>query len=340
VPSDTAPPTNRQYAAGTMVAVVEGDGATLQHVLATTPPAARRGLSRAAFIKHDAAQARTVWALRHRRRFALVASGDVLASAERYDLAGSVDGQLVTICGIAAVPNGEADDGGAASVAALETALLEQATRSGVDLALLFRTSSSSPPAADGFEVLPMTEVELTVAEPARRGAPMVLVRGGENRDLDAIAAMGRVRASQYRFHLDRDVDLIAHGITRTRLLAGLAPPGVRRLEFVVAEEGITAAAYLVMSVVDGGWTIEECGDRDVTGARVGALLQALIAREPAESRPTIRGWLPPGFVPPQITIAAAPAAHPSVLARALSSRGQGLPWPASDVLYWLNDVY
>jgi len=95
-----------------------------------------------------------------------------------------------------------------------------------------------------------------------------------------------------------------------------------------------------VMSVVDGGWTIEEFGDRDVTGARVGALLQALIAREPSESRPTIRGWLPPGFVPPQITIAAAPAAHPSVLARALSSRGQGLPWPASDVLYWLNDVY
>jgi hypothetical protein len=320
--------------------VVLADGATLQRVVAMTPPAARRGLSRAAFITYDAAQARTEWALRHRHRFALVASGDVLASAERYDLTGSLDGQLLTICGIAAVPHGEGADGDSASVVALVTQLLDEATGSGVDLALLFRTSDASPLAADGFEALPTTPVELTVAESARHGAPMVLVRGGEHRDLDAIAAMGRARANRYGFHLDRDTEHIKHAITRTRLLAGLAPPGGRRLEFVIAEEGITAAAYLVMSIVDGVWTIEECGDRDVTGARVGALLQALIAREPAESRPVIRGWLPPGFLPPQITIAATPAAVPSVLARALSSRVQGLQWSASDVLYWLNDVY
>ena len=141
-------------------------------------------------------------------------------------------------------------------------------------------------------------------------------------------------------FHLDRDSNLIGHAITRRRLLAGLAPPGVRRLEFVIAEEGITAAAYLVMSIVDGAWTIEECGDRDVAGARVGALLQASIAREPAESRPLIRGWLPPGFLPPQVTVSAAPAAPPLVLARALSSRVHGVQWSPSDVLYWLNDVY
>ena len=323
-----------------MAAVVEADGATLQRVVATTPQAARRGLSRAAFIKYDAAQARTAWARGHRRRFALVASGDVLASAERYDLTGSLDGQLVTICGIAAVPNRDAEDGDPDPVVALVEQLLEEATRSGVDLALLFCPSSSAALAAGGFEVLPTMSVELTVTESAGHGAPMVLVRGGENRDLDAIAAMGRVRASQYRFHLDRDVDLIAHAITRTRLLAGLAPPGVRRLEFVIAEEGITAAAYLVMSIVDGVWTIEECGDRDVTGARVGALLQALIAREPAESRPVIRGWLPPGLLPPQITIAATPAAQPSLLARALSPRILGFRWSAADVLYWLNDVY
>lgn len=322
-----------------MAAVVTADGATLERVIATTPPAACRGLDRAAFAKYDAAQARTVWALRRRRRCALVASGDVLASAALYDLTGTVDRQPVTICGIAAVSNRSADDGGGGSVGALVEQLVDEATLSGVDLALLFRTSHASV-AADGFEVLPTTEVELTVAESDRHGAPMVLVRGGETRDLDAIAAMGRIRANPYRFHVDRDVDLIAHAITRTRLLAGLAPPGVRRLEFVIAEEGITAAAYLVMSVVDGVWTIEECGDRDVTGARVGALLQALIAREPAESRPVIRGWLPPGFVPPQLTVAAAPAAPPLIFARALSSRVQGLPWSTSDVLYWLNDVY
>jgi hypothetical protein len=42
------------------------------------------------------------------------------------------------------------------------------------------------------------------------------------------------------------------------------------------------------------------------SGARLGAMLQALIAREPAERRPIINGWLPPGFIPPQITILSA----------------------------------
>jgi hypothetical protein len=168
----------------------------------------------------------------------------------------------------------------------------------------------------------------------------MVLVRGGDKRDLEAIAAMGRARATGVRFHLERDADFIAHAITRTRLLAGLSPPGVRRLEFVIAEEGITAAAYLVMTIADDVWTIEECGDRDVTGARIGALLQALLAREPAESRPVIRGWLPPGLVAPQITVAAATAPSPILLVRALSSRVQGWRWSPADVLYWLNDVF
>jgi hypothetical protein len=43
-------------------------------------------------------------------------------------------------------------------------------------------------------------------------------------------------------------------------------------------------------------------GDRDPSGARVGAILQALIAREPVQHRPTIRAWLPHGFVAPQVT--------------------------------------
>jgi hypothetical protein len=115
--------------------------------------------------------------------------------------------------------------------------------------------------------------------------------------------------ASPFRFHLDRNA-------------------------------GITPAAYIVISIVGGTSVIEECGDRDVTGVRVGALLQALIAREPAESRPHIRGWLPPGFQPPQINITATPATPPFLLARALSSRLQGLHWSAGDVLYRLNDVF
>jgi hypothetical protein len=323
-----------------MPAVVPVDGAILERVLAASPPAAHPGLDLAAYRRYDAARASTVWGGRHRRRFALVSNGDVLASAERYELAGSLDGQPITICGIAAVATGDTADDAPESVLTLVEHLVDDAARAGIDLALLF--GRSQPPAltAAGFEVVPTTAVEITVTESARHGAPMVLVRGGENRDLDAVAAMGRVRAGRYRFHLDRSVDVIAYAITRTRLLAGLSPPGARRLEFVIAEEGITAAAYLVLSIVDDVWTIEECGDRDDSGARVGALLQALIAREPAESRPAIRGWLPPGFSPPQLVVTAAPSVHPLLLGRPLSSRVRGWPWSGADTLYWLADVY
>jgi hypothetical protein len=55
-------------------------------------------------------------------------------------------------------------------------------------------------------------------------------------------------------------------------------------------EEGITAAAYVVVNVEGRRWTIEECGKRDPSGACVGAILQGLIAREPIERRPVIRG--------------------------------------------------
>ena len=185
-----------------------------------------------------------------------MASGDVLASAERYDLTGSLDGQLVKICGIAATAHRDADDGGAGSVAVLVEQLLEHATRDGADLA----PSSNDERVASWRTASTRCRRRRSNSRSQNRldRAPMLLVRGGENRDLDAIAAMGRVRASLFRFHLDRDADLVTYAITRTRLLAGLAPPGVRRLEFVIAEEGITAAADIVISIVGG------TGDRGV----------------------------------------------------------------------------
>jgi len=323
-----------------MTTVVQADGAILQRILATTPPAACHGLSREAFARFDSAQAKTAWALGHRRRFALIRGDEVLASAERYDLTGTLDRQRVTICGIAAVLDDRADDDGVSYGGVLVEQLLEAAARDGADLALLFRTAASTSPVPDGFVVVPTTDVELTVTESPRHGAPMTLVRGGEDRDLGAIADMGHVRADPFRFHIDRDVDLVKHAITRKRLLAGLGLAGARQLEFVIAEEGITAAAYIAISVAGNTWTIEECGDRDASGARVGAILQALIAREPAESRPVIRGWLPPGFLPPQVTIAAASAAPALLHARALSSRVQGLHLAAADVMYWRSDLF
>jgi hypothetical protein len=209
----------------------------------------------------------------------------------------------------------------------------------GADLALFFRPDAGARPLPSGFAAVPVNEVRITVAEPRRYGAPMILVRGGEDRDLAAIEAMGRSRAATFRFHIDRGVDFIKHTITRKRLLAGLGETGIRQVEFVIAEEGITAAAYLVMSVADGFWTIEACGDRDATGARLGALLQALIAREPAESRPQISGWLPPGFVPPQVTVVPAADAPPRLFMRRLSARVREFNPTAADVLYWRSDL-
>jgi hypothetical protein len=323
-----------------MMTLVQADGRLLQRIVATTPLIAHHGLSRDAFAKYDAAQAKTAWALRHRRRFALTQADELLASAERYDLTGRLDRQLVTICGIAAVLKHGADDNRSSYTALLVERLLEAAARDGADLALLFQAAGPTSPVPDGFAVVPTTDVELTVTESTRYGAPMTLVRGGEDRDLQAIATMGHARADSFRFHLNRDVDLIKHALTRRRLLAGLGLAGARQLEFVIAEEGITAAAYIAISVVGDSWTIEECGDRDPSGARVGAILQALIAREPAESRPVIRGWLPPGFLPPQVTIASASPAPPLLLVRALSSRVRGLQLAASDVVYWRNDLF
>lgn len=323
-----------------MPTVVPVEGAILRRLEASGWSLSYHGLSREAMVKLDAAQAKTAWALRHRRRFALVDGDDVLASAERYDLTGVLDQQPVRICGVGGLVSSSEQDDAQPHAGALVEQLLEGAMRDGADLALVFRRANAASPRPDGFEVVPTIEVGLTVAESSRHGAPMTLVRGGEDRDLAAIAAMGQVRARPFRFHIDRDVDLVKYAVTRRRLLAGLGSAGVRQLEFVIAEEGITAAAYVVISVIGGTWTIEECGDRDASGARVGALLQALIARERVESRPLIRAWLPPRFKPPQVAIASASPSAEVLLARVLSSRVPKLNLSSADVLYWHNDVF
>ena len=100
-----------------------------------------------------------------------------------------------------------------------------------------------------------------------------------------------------------------------------------------------TAAAYVVISIVGRTWTVEECGDRDVSGARVGALLQALIAREPTEARPVVRAWLPSGFVPPQVTILSARRSADVMMVRRLDRTSGWIPLSSEEVLYWRSDI-
>ena len=324
--------------AGAPVAVVPVEGVLLDRILDEEYANGNRGLSRTAYGRLDAAQMKTAWGSSHLRRFALTSGDTVLASAKQYQLTGALDHRPVRICGIGSV-FAHIAHGGGRDAGVLVERLLHDAAQGGADIAVLLCDMDSTWCDRVGFERLVMTDVELGIAQSPRHGAPMTLVRGGEERDLAAIAAMGEIRAAPFRFHLDRDVDFVRHAITKKRLLAGLGSAGARQLHFFIAEEGITAAAYVVVSVEGCRWTIEECGDRDPAGARVGAILQGLIAREPIERRPVIRGWLPPGFVPPQVTILSTQPSAEVVMVRSLGSTATDLRLTADDVLLWHSDI-
>ncbi len=322
-----------------MLTIVPAEAAILDRVLEGQYTLWNRGLTPAAFRRLDSAVRKMDWCQKHERQFALVDGTEVLASAKRYRLAGVVEGRSVRVCGLGAVVTDPLHRGRGHALALVQH-LIDDAHQDGDELALLFSDGDSTLWGQHGFERIPTTDVELTVAQSHRHGAPMTLVRGGEERDLAAIVAMGQRRAAPFRFHLDRDIDLVHHAITKKRLLAGLGVSGARQLHFFIAEEGITAAAYVVISVVGSTWSIEECGDRDPAGARVGAILQALIAREPAERRATIRGWLPPGFVPPQVAIVSAKQSPNVLMARFFGSAALEKPLSDCDVLYWRNDIF
>ena len=248
--------------------VVEAQGVCLERILGATYPIWHEGLTREAYGRFDTAQAKTAWGREHRRRVALVEGADVLASATLLNLAGVCDERPVRVCGIGAV-FADPLHRGRGHARALVERVLDDAARDGAGLALLFSDVHSTWCQRNGFERIPTTQVELSVAESPRHGAPMTLVRSGEKRDFAAIVAMGQVRAAPDRFHLDRDVDLVQYAITKKRLLAGLGPAGVHQLQFFIAEEGHTAAAYVVVSVAGSTWTIEvgEAFERGRDGA-------------------------------------------------------------------------
>jgi len=319
--------------------VIAAQGAVLDRVLDATWPTLRAGLNREAYGRFHAARMKTSWGGHFQRTFALIDGEDILASAERYDLAGVFDGRAVRVCAIGSVWTEPSPRGVGRSRVLIDT-LLDDAAREGAEMALLFSPTNIDDDARNDFQALPVSDLTLDVTESSRSGAPMTMVRGGEERDLAAIVAMGRARAEPVRFHLERDIDFVQYAITTKRLLAGLGSANARQLHFFIAEEGITAAAYVIVSVVGHTWTLEECGDRDASGARVGALLQALIAREPVERRATIHAWLPPRLLPPQITIASAMPSTGTIRVRMLGSRVIVPPLSDDDVLFWRNDLF
>lgn len=324
-----------------VLSVVSADGPILEQILDVTYEVWHEGLDRAAYGRYYAAQLKTRWGRAHLKRFALVDGDVLLASAKQYELSAMLDGDRVPAIGIGAVFTPPAHRGKGHARHLLEH-LLRRASDEGFALALLFSEIGAGYYRQVGFDTILTTDLLLRIRRSPDRGAPAILVRSGDDRDLPVIANMGAARAEPFRFHLERDPDLIHYGISKKRLLAGLGPPGKYQLYFFVAEEGGSAVAYVVLSVRAGGeWVLEECGDRDEAGSRVGAILQALVASQPSEPQPIVVGRLPAGFLPRQLTIIDARPTADVMMIRPLAGKALTMaPLAAGDVLYWRGDLF
>src|SRR4029450_8322376 len=218
-PNPTPPGTLCGYPSahnGFVTAVIPAEGAILERVLDATCGTSHSGLNRQAYGKFHAARTKTSWGSRYQRTFALVDGNDILASADRYDLAGVFDGRALRVCGLGSVWS-EPSRSGTGRARLLIDTLLDNAAKDGAEIALLFSQAGVDADFRNDFQAIPLTDLTLGVTESPRHGAPMTMARGGEERALSAIVAMGRIRAEHLRFHLDRDIDFLKYAITATR---------------------------------------------------------------------------------------------------------------------------
>ena len=320
-----------------MIRLIEADDTQREHILDGTYPIWGEGLSREAYSRWNRAQLATPWGREHLCRMATVdESGDVLASAKRYDFVGSAGGERVRILGIGAVFTPEARRGRGHARTLMEM-MMSDAARRGCTLALLFSEIGPAYYEAMGFQAVPQRRITLE-ASPVN-GSPAMLVRSGDADDLPVMAEISARYAADAAFALERSPELIAFGLARRRLLAGLGPPGLRDVEFFVTEEAHRPAAYVVITRGPRGRFLEDCGDRDPTGARIGAMLQVLAAREPAEAPLRVTGWLPASLRPPQVRVVLDEPASDIMMVRSLSEDPKALPVLTPSV-YWPLDLF
>lgn len=313
-------------------------GPLLDAILRDTYDIWNEGLSATAYAQWWHAQVKTPWGASHLDRVALVDGTTVLSSAKRYDLSARIDGRIRRVLGIGAVFTTPAHRGRGAGTELLQR-ILEHAEAEGYEFAMLF--SEIDPAYYERLDFVPVPLQGATITVQMGRGTPAMLVRHGDERDLAAVSDISGVRAGSTRFALERGEDFIRYGLTKRRLLAGLGPSGHRQVEFLITEEGQTAVAFIVCSVEGDRWFIEDAGDRDPAGARVGAMLQAMLAREPAAAPPEIRSWWPLAAVPPQITVTSSGPASEVLMIRALQDRHLPLPpLGPSEVVYRRLDYF
>jgi GNAT superfamily N-acetyltransferase len=317
--------------------VVVAEGELLERVLDSTYPVWNDGLSRPAYSRWSTAQLRTPWGRERLTRFALIDdSGGLVASLKRYRFDARLAGIDGWMCGIGAVLT-VPEHRGRGHAAALIEQVLADARREGALVAGLFSEIGEDYYARLGFSKVPMDEVTVNVS--MKRGAPAMLVRTGTERDFDAICAMHATRAAAAGFALRRDPAALHYALSKKRLFAGLSAPGTHALEFFVAEEGASAAAYVVLSQNQHGWTLEEAGDRDPAGARLGGMMQVLTAREPSLETPLVRAWWPRAFpVPPQVFLTRRADPKDILMLRVLAGGAYALD--AGDVFYWRSDYF
>ncbi len=317
--------------------LVLAEGDLLEDILDGTFPLWNEGLTRAAYGRWNAAQMRTSWGAEHLHRFALVdEQGGLLASAKRYRYHARLDGRDGWTCGLGAVFTPPAQRG-RGYAGELIRQLLDQERAAGAMMATLFSEIGEAYYRRFGFEAVPLEDVRVEVER--KGGTPAMLVRAGAERDLPDIAAMHAVRSASARFTLRRDPAQIHYALSKKRLFSGLGAAWLRQTEFFAAEEGSSAVAYVVISVSGDDWTIEEAGDRDPAGARLGAMLQVLIAREPSRRGPVRRGWWPAGFpVPPQVRLTSRDQARDVFMVRPFVELSA--PLRPEDVFYWRSDYF
>ncbi len=321
-----------------MAELVPATGAYLQQILDETFPIWNDGLDRDRYAQFWEAQLRTPWGSTHLDRVALLDQGAVVCSAKRYDFSARIDGRIRRVLGIGAVFTSPRRRGRGAATRLLE-AVLETAEAEGFEYAMLFSEIDPAFYARLDFAPMPIVESRLDVT--LQGGAPAMLVRAGDDRDIPHIAEMSARRASGARFALDRSEDFIRFGIAKRRLISGLGRPGLREIEFLVAEEGHQAVAYIVVSVSRGRWFIEDAGDRDPTGARLGAMLQVMLARTPHLPPPPISAWFPHDFTPPQVTRVHTHTTPEVLMIRSLKDRTLPLPpLEGNQVTYWRLDYF
>lgn len=332
--------------------VVPATGSYLGQILRDSYHLWSEELSPQAYASYWEAQRRTPWGAAHLDRVALVTGDTVVSSAKRYDLSARIDGRIRRVIGIGAVFTSPSHRRRGAA-RELITRMLETAVAEGYEFAALF--SEIDPAFYERLDFVPVPLLESRLVVRRKNGVPAMLVRAGDDRDLPAIAEMSARRSapcvssaalvtsvsSAPRFALDRSEDLIRFGIAKRRLRAGLSAPGVRQVEFLVAEEGYTAVAYLVCVQENQQWFIEDAGDRDPTGARLGAMLQTMLGRTPGERSPDIRAWWPHTLTPPQIDIVERYPTREVLMIRPLTDRTLPLPpLGAETVVYSRLDYF